>query len=228
MLMQKASQLFSEEQRKQVEQAVEKAEGQTSCEIVPAVATASGRYDRAEDIIGLWLAIVAAISLWLLLPGQKEDTGSWGGGLPLLLELLILTVAMVVAFTAGATAGSHIGWLRRLFTPRLQMQEEVAARAREVFFDNRVHHTAGSSGLLFYISLFERTAMVLSDQIILDKLGQPFLDQLCRQLTNGMAKNHPSEALSAVIEEAGRQLSGPLPRAEDDLNELQDTLILID
>ncbi len=227
--MQRASQLFNEEQRKLVEQAVEEAEGQTCCEIVPAVATASGRYDRAEDIIGLWLVMVTVLSLWLLLPpGQKDNAGSWGAGLPLFLELLILMAAIAAAFIAGATAGGHIGWLRRLFTPRLQMQEEVAARAREVFFDNRVHHTAGSSGLLFYISLFERTAMVLSDEIILDKLGQPFLDQLCQQLTDGLGKGHPSEALGAVIKEAGRELSGPLPRAEDDLNELQDTLVLID
>ncbi len=225
--MQRASQLFNEEQRHLVEQAVVEAEGQTSCEIVPVVATASGRYDRAEDIIGLWLVMVTVVLMWLL-PWQKEDAGSWGAGTPLFLELIALAAAVLIAFIAGAVAGSQIGWLRRLFTPRSQMREEVAAQAREVFFDNRVHHTKGGSGLILYISLFERTAMVLSDEVILDKLGQPFLDQLCRRLTEGMGTTHPGEALSEVIKEAGRQLSNPLPREEDDVNELQDTLILID
>ena len=45
---------FSDEQRRAVAQAVAEAEGKTSAEIVPVVATASGRYDRAEDIVGLW------------------------------------------------------------------------------------------------------------------------------------------------------------------------------
>ena len=226
--MQRASQLFNEKQRQRVQQAVVEAEKQTSCEIVPVVATASGRYDRAEDIIGLWLVVLVVIALWLLLPRQVGDSGNWGSAMPLYLELLILAGATVMAFLTGAVAGSRIGWLRRLFTPRNQMREEVAAKAREVFFDNRVHHTAGGSGLLIYVSLFERTAMVLGDQIILDKLGQSFLDEICRRLTDSLRKNHPSEALCEAISEAGQQLTGPLPWEEGDVDELQNTLVLID
>ncbi len=226
--MQKASQLFNEEQRKQVQKAVAEAEKQTSCEIVPVVATASGRYDRAEDIIGLWLAMFVVVILWLELPRESGDAGNWSSTMPLYLELLVVVVAGVAAFIAGAVAGSRIGWLRRLFTPRQQMQEEVAARAREVFFDNRVHHTAGGSGLLVYVSLFERTAMVLGDQIILDKLGQSFLDDLCKRLTDSLGQNHPADALCGVISEASERLHDPLPWEEGDVNELQDTLVLID
>ena len=76
--MQRAANLFSEEQRKQVEQAVIDAEAKTSAEIVPVVATASGRYDRAEDIIGLWLATIAAVAVWLLFPRKAIESGSWG------------------------------------------------------------------------------------------------------------------------------------------------------
>lgn len=226
--MQKESQLFNEEQRKLVQQAVIEAEKETSCEIVPVVATASGRYDRAEDIIGLWLSILVVITLWLLLPRQSGNSGSWDSSMPQILELLAVVTGIVVAFMAGAVAGSRIGWLRRLFTTRNQMKEEVTAKAREVFFDNRVHHTAGGSGLLIYVSLFERTAMVLGDQNILDKLGQSFLDDLCKQLTDSLRINHPSDALSEIISEAGRQLKGSLPWEDGDVNELHDALVLID
>jgi uncharacterized membrane protein len=60
--MRRATDLFDQQQRKQVAQAVVEAEANTSCEIVPVVATVSGRYDRPEDIIGLWLAVIAAVS----------------------------------------------------------------------------------------------------------------------------------------------------------------------
>ncbi|MCG8584343.1 MAG: hypothetical protein MI757_06490 [Pirellulales bacterium] len=224
--MQRASNLFNQEQRKQVEAAVVAAEAQTSCEIVPVVATASGRYDRPEDMVGLWLAVPAAIAVWLLFP-RPVETGSWGGT-PLYAGVLAMIVAIVVAFVIGAALASRVGWLRRLFTPRAQMQEEVGARAREVFFDTRVHHTTGATGLLIYVSLFEHMAIVLGDQEIVDKLGQPFLDDLCEQLTSGLHAGHPTDAICRAIETAGQRLAKPLPRATDDVNELSDTLVLID
>lgn len=225
--MQRASDLFNEQQRKRVEQAVVEAEAQTSCEIVPVVASASGRYDRPEDMIGLWLAVIAAISIWLTLPRPTNESGDWAG-MPLYVGVLAMVASVLVAFIVGAVAGSRIGWLRRLFTPRQQMLEEVSSRAREIFFDNRIHHTSGATGLLIYVSLFEHLAVVLGDQEILDKLGQPFLDRLCKQLTAGLHQRNPMEALCGVIAEAGEQLSGPLPRAAGDVNELQDALVLID
>jgi len=225
--MQRASDLFTEQQRKRVEQAVVEAEAQTSCEIVPVVASASGRYDRPEDMIGLWLAVIAAVSIWLTLPRPTNESGDWAG-MPLYVGVLAMVASVLVAFIVGAVAGSRIGWLRRLFTPRQQMLEEVSSRAREIFFDNRIHHTSGATGLLIYVSLFEHLAVVLGDQEILDKLGQPFLDRLCKQLTAGLHQRNPMEALCGVIAEAGEQLSGPLPRAAGDVNELQDALVLID
>ena len=76
--MQRASEFLNEEQRKQIEKAVVEAETLTSCEIVPVVATSSGRYDRAEDMVGLWLAVLAAAIVWWFFPRQPSEPGSWG------------------------------------------------------------------------------------------------------------------------------------------------------
>lgn len=225
--MQRASDFLNEEQRRRVAQAVADAEAKTSCEIVPVVATASGRYDRPEDMFGLWMATLAAITVWLVFPRQSDTSGSWDG-VPVYVGLLTMVASVVLAFIAGAVAGSRIGWLRRLLTPRNQMLDEVSARAREIFFDKRVHHTSDATGLLIYVSLFEHMAVVLGDQEILNKLGQEPLDRLCQQLTEGLHQEDATAAICNVIAEAGNQLSNPLPRAEGDVNELQDTLILID
>ncbi len=225
--MQRASDLFSEEQRERIEKAVVEAEAKTSCEIVPVVATASGRYDRAEDMIGLWAAIIAASTVWLTFPPISNESGSWDQ-VPFYVGLLTLVASIVVSFIAGVVLGNRIGWLRHLFTPRKQMLEEVSARAREIFFDKRIHHTSGATGMLIYVSLFEHQAVVLGDQMVLEKLGQKSLDGLCRQLTEGLHQGDAVEAICSVIAQAGNQLSGPLPRAAGDVNELQNTLILID
>ncbi|MCA9013902.1 MAG: hypothetical protein KDA77_01100 [Planctomycetaceae bacterium] len=225
--MQSAFNYLTEEQQKQVEQAVFSAEQQTSCEIVPVIATASGRYDRPEDIVGLWLTIITALTLWFLFPRTAGQTGDWGG-MPVVVELILAVLLLILAFIIGAIAGSRIGWLRRLFTPRQQMQDEVAARAREIFFDKRVHHTAGGTGILIYISLFEHIAVALADQSVIDQLGQTFIDQLCQKLTEGLHSGDATAAICNVIQEIGEQAAAPLPRSEDDQNELQDLLVLID
>jgi putative membrane protein len=137
-----ASVCFTDVQKNVIEQAVIAAEAGTSCEIVPVVASASGRYDRPEDMVGLWFALLTAVAVWLLLPRRPFEPGDWDV-MPLYVEVLILAVSIVAAFLVGAFTASRVDWLRRLCTPRRQMQEEVARRAREVFFDKRVHHTAG-------------------------------------------------------------------------------------
>ncbi|MGE5610282.1 MAG: TPM domain-containing protein [Bacillota bacterium] len=225
--MQQASTLFSEEQKQRIAQAVGQAESRTSAEIVPVVATASGRYDRAEDIVGLWVGLIAMSLVWLLLPKNPLETGNWGQrSLPMDWGMLIGT--MVLGFIVGTALGSHVGWLRRLFTPIRQMREEVAERARQVFFDARVHHTTSRTGLLIYLSLYERTAVLLADQMILEKLGQPALDELCARLVTGLRSGKALEPLCDTIEEAGSKLAQVLPIAADDRNEIGNALVVID
>ena len=224
--MQRASDIFTNEQRRKIDQAVADAESKTSAELVPVVATASGRYDRAEDIIGLWCAMLAAVSLWIYLP-RTTNTGSWGE-MSLVGQIVTLIGVMALSFIIGAVVGSRIGWLRRLFTAQQEMRDEVAARAREIFFDQRVHHTRGATGMLLYVSLLEHTAAVIADQQVLDKLGQPVLDELCAELTEALRRGHPAEALRQVIASAGDRLEKTHPRQENDVNELSDALVTID
>jgi len=225
--MQRATTLFSADQRQKIQETVAQAEAKTSCEIVPVVATASGRYDRAEDILGLWLATIAAVLVWTLYPRSTDEVGDWAG-MSFDWGLLVLVASIVAAFLVGAVLGSRIPWLRRLFTPHDQMQDEVAAKARQAFFDRRVHHTSGATGLLIYMSLFEHTAVVLADQEVLEKLGQGALDELCQKLTEGLHRGHPTDALCGAIEAAGEQLAGILPQTEGAANQLPDVLVLMD
>jgi len=225
--MQLASTFFTKDEVAQIEAAVAKAESKTSAEIVPVVATASGRYDRPEDIVGLWCGSVAAAVAWLLFRGAPEPESGWGFQWGTL-ELPAILVALVLGFVTGAAAASSFGSLRRLFTPRNQLRDEVALRARQVFFDNRIHRTEGATGLLVYLSVFERMAAVLGDESVLQKLGQSALNELCARLTEGMRNGTRAESLCNVIHDAGEALGRVLPRAQDDVNELENTLIVLD
>ena len=224
----RASTCFSDEQRRRIEQAVADAESRTAAEIVPAVAAASGRYDRAEDIAGLWLGLIAMLLTWLWLPRGAPEPGSWGGRAPWM-DGLLLVAGMILGFLAGAVLASNLWTLRRLFTPKRQMRDEVAAAARRAFFDARVHHTTGRTGLLIYVSLYEHVAAVLADQVVTEKLGQPALDELCARLTANLRRDGDvTTALVAVIGDAGKRLAATLPAAPDDRDEIAASLVTLD
>jgi len=225
--MRQASERFDDGQRREVAQAVHAAEAATSAELLPVVATRSGRYDRAEDTAGVLLGILllAAVHLWFR--GMDPEGGSWGASATRF-ELPALLAAFLAGLVGGASLAARCETVARLFAPRAQMEEEVSARARAVFFDQRVHHTGGRSGLLLYLSLLERTACVLGDDEVLDRLGPPALDAICATLVRGMRAGDPTAALVNAIREAAEPLARLLPRAGGDANELADALVTID
>ncbi len=225
--MKAATQVFDTEAKQRVNRAVVQAEGKTSAEIVPVVATASGRYDRPEDVFGLWLAIAAMIATWLALPNLPEEPGNWDT-LPAWVHVLCLAIATVAGFIIGAIIAGYVGWLRRLLTPRKQMRQEVTAGAHARFFDSRIHHTRGATGLVIYLSLFEKMASIVADQGVTEAVGQETLDQFVGELTSRLQQEPIDDALIQTIADLGERLSGPLPRAQDDRNELPDGLVLID
>ncbi|MEM8667802.1 MAG: hypothetical protein AAGG48_09825 [Planctomycetota bacterium] len=226
--MKRASRLFSDEQRQRIDAAVASAESKTSAELVPVVATMSGRYDRAEDIIGFWCSIAAVvITLPFLWTPESTTVGDWGAP-TIALRICVLVIAMVLAFVFGVYLGSRTGWLRRLFTPTKEMRDDVDASARKVFFDQRIHHTNEGVGMLFYISLYERVATIIADQRVMERLGQPVLDQLCTQLTTGLRNGDYTDTLCSVLDQAGGHLQDVLPRDCNDRNELSDSLVTID
>lgn len=225
--MQRASQAFSLQDRERINQAVQQAECGTSAEIVPVVASASGRYDRPEDMVGLWLAMAALVVVWFVFPAAQYEYGSWTAAWPHW-KLLAMLAAAVLAFVVGTALATYVGPLRRLFTPRTQMTDEVAARAREVFYSQTVHHTAGLTGVLIYVSLYERMAAILADQVVLDSIGQTTLDELRDTLISGLRGGDVTNAFCQTIQAAGRRLAPVLPRQADDVNELPDALVTLD
>lgn len=224
--MARASALFNPEETRRVESAVADAEKRTAAEIVPAVATASGRYDRAEDIVGLWLGLIAMAVVWFLIETPGEQPGDWGepaGTWP----LLWLGSAVVGGLVVGAYLAQFIDPLRRILIPRSHRDTEVREAALQLFHDSRVHHTQAGCGVLIYVSLFERQAAVIADRAVIDLLGQAAIDELCAELVQRLRKDNPADALCAVIHEAGNRLEKVLPRQGDDVNELEDALVLV-
>lgn len=221
------SNLVSVADRQAIAAAVSAAEQKTSAEICPAVASASGRYDRAEDMIGLWLSLLTLAILWFTWPPVAAAPDSWGGSSPVL-HLLGYALAMIVAFIVGAMLASKFTVLRLLCTSRQEMTDEVRRRASGVFFDRRIHRTTGSTGILLFASLYERQALVLVDQQVLEAVGQATLDRWCREFTAALRTQSLAPAFSTTISQIGVELGSKLPRQAGDVNEIADALVVLE
>ena len=223
--MKRASNLFSQDDHKAITDAVMQAESKTSAEIMPVVATSSGRYDRAEDIVGLWLGLVVLCVVWLLF---QDTTESEWSGVSQVISLPIVVGIVFGGWLVGIFVANHVAWVRRLFVLPTELRQEVEHGARKAFFDSRVHHTAGATGVLIYVSLFEHVAVVLGDREVTEKLGQEKLTKFCKDLTSELAKGKYTEAFTKTIEEIGTALGEVLPRKDEDKNELEDALVVLD
>ena len=226
--MKRARDFFTAEERERINQAVTEAEKPTAGEIVPAVATASGRYDRAEDIGGFLLALLLLTASWLAFQGAAPLAGDWAHGFALTLRLRWVLLILIGGFIVGAALTSRVGWLRGLLATNREMRAEVERAAWEAFSRLRVGRTAGGTGILLYLSLFERMVLVLGDEPIAQQLDQKAWDEVRDTLVAGLRSRRAAEALCQSIARCGELLSKHFPLQPGDVNELTNELRVLD
>ena len=204
---------FDEQALLRVNAAIAEAEANTSAEIVCVAASASGRYDRAEDLFGLSVGLLAAAAVWFFLPDAVPGSDTWAG-FTATSKITFMAVAVVAGFIGGAILASHAWPLRRPFIPRAQQTANVMRAASAAFFDQSLHQTSAGTGLMIYVSFDARRAVLLADAAVLEVLPQAQLDTLCRDLTTLLADTDPAEALRQTIRRAGESLADLPPDAD--------------
>jgi putative membrane protein len=226
--MQRARDFFTSEEREKISNAVREAEKQTSGEIVPVVATSSGRYERGEDVGGLLFSLAALIASWLPFQRVLPVHGDWSHGYRLTLELGSLLLIVIVGFMVGVAITSRVAWLRRLLATHREMRREVERAAEEAFVRFRVARTAGGTGILLYVSLFEHMVCVLGDARVSTKLDQEIWNKIHATITDGIRRKRPAEAFCEAIAYCGELLSQHFPHRVGDINKLGNELRIID
>ena len=225
----------------ELETAIASVEQETSAEIVCAVATESGRYDRPEAMVGILFAIISLLLFNLAAPygGTKVETPDAGrerGGVAVgwtdveAINVSVQVLALVLGFVVGNLVGSYCAPLRRLLTRRRCMESEVARSAAFVFAQQRIASTREAGGLLLFVSLYERRFVVLADVGVVAATGQEFLDGLRDQGVAALRSGKPDQALIEAVKAAGQVLKDKLPgesSSKDDDNELSNHVIMI-
>jgi putative membrane protein len=162
----KASTFFTESERGSIKAAVAAAASRTAGEIVPVVATESGDYDREEHLAGSSSPCSSLHGLGER-PGRRGGRlvgDGHGGGARLLPVLLLLSLSYAVGTGWRRASGSGRSSPGRL--PRAQRRRRRRARVPL----QRLASTKGATGVMIYVSLFERRVRVLGDDAIAERI----------------------------------------------------------
>ena len=225
--MKKATKLFTKDKINLIEATIQEAEKKTSAEIVPVIASSSGRYDRAEDMFAFLLSLLTLGLIWIGLQGSIESD-AWNITSEIKLNLIMVLTILIVTFFIGIALASHFPLLRLPLIAKTEMQEEVESRARETFQRLKIRGTKNANGLLIYVSLYEHMVHVVGDDSINAKLSQDDWNELCNIIIKGFKDSKPEEGMCNGIFQCGELLSEHFPINPDDENELFDQLHLID
>ncbi|MBU0675424.1 MAG: hypothetical protein KJ950_12335 [Proteobacteria bacterium] len=207
----RAETFFSPEEKQMISDAVHQVEQRTSGEVAVMVVDESDSYPESRLLAGLIigttlsLAITEALapdSLWIFLAGSI--------GLGILFGFL----------TEGVPP------LKRFFIPTPRLEALVRTRAEKAFYDQGLYKTRDETGVLFFLSLFERKIWVLADRGIYEKIDRDELQGFASRIGRGIRQGHAAQTIVEMIGEAGSLLALHFPIKNDDTNELSNEVII--
>jgi putative membrane protein len=214
-----AKSFLSEEEQARVVEAVKEAETVTSGEIVPMVVSSSYHYPLSNLIGALGGSLVLALAATLLVSYRR----SWGG--PELFDLWIFPAVFAVAFVLCFLLVKSLPALKRLLITKAEIAEEVEEAALTSFYRQGLNNTRDKTGILIFISVFERQVRVLADQGINDRVESGVWQELVDTIIAGIKSRRQAEAVCAAVGRCGELLKEHFPIKPDDSDELSNLII---
>jgi len=212
--------LFSESDLEAVRTAVREAEAGTSGEIVPYAVPASDVYTGAVwkgTALGALLGPLVALAVF-------RFGGFWGSHLSFWLSFWIALPA-AAGGAAGHLLAAFVPPLKRWLAGGEMLDARVRQRAALAFLEEEVFRTRERTGILLFVSLFERRVVVLGDSGINRQVEPSHWDAVVATVVAGIGAGRPGAALADGIRQCGELLArfGVAIRP-DDRNELSDEL----
>jgi len=206
----KADKVFTAEEKERLKAITQEVESRTIGEIVVMVVDRSDHYIEAEVLGGVLLGSLLSLIVTLL----YFHSSIWS----------YVPLSFLFFFPCRFLF-QRIEALKRLFIGVRRKEEAVRLRAERAFFEKGLYKTKKNTGVLFFLSLFERKIWVLADKGIYEKMDQETLNGFVKEVSRGIREGRACEALSEAIQEIGVLLSKHFPITPDDTDELPDDVM---
>jgi putative membrane protein len=211
-----AEKFLTVQERDKIDNAVKEAERYTSGEIVPMVVSRSYHYPMSNVLGSIIFAFPISLILNYFIGGWL-----WIGNYNLWLFLGIIILLFIIFYQVV----KHTSSLKRFFISDKEIHEEVEEAAVTAFFREGLYRTRDETGILIFISVFERRVWVLADRGINAKVKEGEWDGIVSMITEGIKNKNQAEAICKAVTNVGTILREHFPVKADDKNELKNLII---
>lgn len=215
--------------------AIAAAEATTSGEIYCVVARTVATYRW----IPVTLAATVALAILPLVGLLAPDPQSWpligsnwrsgnvvAGDIATTLghALYVLGLVQLGAFIVVAA----LTWplrVRLWFTPKAMRRHKVWHTARNQFLAQGLQYTSARTGMMLFVALGERQAVLIADEGINAKVEQQVWEATVAELTKAAGEGHLADGLVAAVGQCGRLLAQHFPPEAQPLNQLPNRVV---
>ncbi len=204
---------LSAEEEARIRQRVSEIEQETGSEIVPYVVGISDPYPEAPWRGFVLFSVLGLFVLSLITLGQ-----SWAIG-PTITEVILVSL---LSGLLGAFLGRYVPPLRRWLVGRALLDRRVHQRALQAFLEEEVFATPNRTGVLIFISLFERRLEVLPDKTLAQQVPTEAWRSIVLDVVEGIRRRKPAEGLLRAMEDCRQvvlRYASNLPEGGDALSD---------
>jgi putative membrane protein len=208
---------------KEIEKSIEIAEQKTMGEIVPVIVKSTLNLKSILRQVFMLLMITGFVFnldqnhnwAWLY---PYPLNAHWPIGFLFVIFLCLFLSVVIVKFCS---------FIILFFLPKKWLYKQVIDRAELEFHRAKINRTQGATGVLLFISLYERKAIILADKAVNFNVKQETWDEILNALLQKIKQRKMQEGILLAINEIGNILHSVLPVTDsDNPNELTNKLII--
>lgn len=207
---------LSQQELDHLAKVIAEVEGKTSGELRLILVRRSSLTNHVFPLLTASLAMLGLLELWYMRHHFLVEPIPW------------ITLAILLGSAMLAWILSRFEFIQRWMTLPGDLDHHVAIRAELEFHREGLGATAGKTGILIFVSLFEREAVVLGDKAIAAKLNKDVWAQVVATVIEGAKSKKWCEKLEEAIRQCGDLLARHFPIQPGDKNELPNHVVLKD
>tara|TARA_R110000823_G_scaffold88348_6_gene196591 strand:+ start:887 stop:1504 length:618 start_codon:yes stop_codon:yes gene_type:complete len=195
--------LLNKQDQEQVAAAISAVERETDAEMVTVL---TAQADNYAYIPLLWAGLIA-----LLVPGIINYFTGWLAADMLLLGQWGVFILLSLVF--------RIPGINTRLIPRSVRYWRASNLARRQFLEQNLHHTAGATGMLIFVSEAERYVEILVDRGISSQIDNDVWEAIIAAFTEQVKRGETLQGFITCIEACGTHLKTNVPatRQKDEL-----------
>lgn len=207
---------LSENDLKRIEVTISRIEESTSGEIVPVIVK------RSSSVGHVPMTLTLLITLFIAIAELPFSDWLWVTPWVWLWPVLLVGIYYVSYFLG------KLPWIQKILVPERDEVDQVHQRAQLEFYSNRIHRTESGTGILIFVSVMEKKAVILADEGISKKLPADTWDHVLEELRLNLHQNKWADGFVQAIENCGQHLKTHFPITSAGQNELKNHLVVKD